>query len=240
MKKLMCLLLLTTLIAGCSSNDSKSKANVEGKVAENQTTNDTKKDDKKNEEEDQKDSEKEDKEESKENTDTDSSNTTSQSSNKKSSDTSSQTSDKKEQSSSSNSSNGNSQSTPSQKPSQPEPTPEPTPTPTPVPDTPTEQRAKADGVMAQINTYRQQNGLTPFIVDSYLVKSASDHAYAMAEARALWHSGAAECITNYDDPFSAWKNSPPHNDMLLNNNRYGAVGIYYVDGYYFSVFQTSP
>lgn len=236
MKKLMCLLLLTTLIAGCSSNDSKSKANVEGKVAENQTTNDTKKDDKKTEEENQKDSEKEDKEASKENTDTDSSNTTSQSSNKKSSDTSSQTSDKKEQSSSSNSSNGNSQSTPSQKPSQPEPTP----TPTPVPDTPTEQRAKADGVMAQINAYRQQNGLTPYIVDSYLVKSASDHAYAMAEARALWHSGAAECITNYDDPFSAWKNSPPHNDMLLNNNRYGAVGIYYVDGYYFSVFQTSP
>lgn len=232
----MCLLLLTTLIAGCSSNDSKSKANVEGKVAENQTTNDTKKDDKKTEEENQKDSEKEDKEASKENTDTDSSNTTSQSSNKKSSDTSSQTSDKKEQSSSSNSSNGNSQSTPSQKPSQPEPTP----TPTPVPDTPTEQRAKADGVMAQINAYRQQNGLTPYIVDSYLVKSASDHAYAMAEARALWHSGAAECITNYDDPFSAWKNSPPHNDMLLNNNRYGAVGIYYVDGYYFSVFQTSP
>lgn len=146
---------------------------------------------------------------------------------------------------SSGSSNGSSNSNTggsTQPPKQETPTPPKVETPPPplIPATPTEQRGKADGVMAQINAYRQQNGLAPFTVDNYLINSSSNHAYEMAEKRALWHSGAAECITNYDDPFSAWKNSPAHNAMLLNNNRYGAVSIYYVDGYYFSVFHTSP
>lgn len=131
------------------------------------------------------------------------------------------------------------------KPSQPNDATKPTKpieTPPPVeeePAPPTNQQAKADQVLAQINAYRQQNGKEPFITSDFLRTRSEEHALAMAEAEALWHSGnAAECITNYDDPFSAWINSPAHNKILLTNNSQAAVGIYYYNGYYYSVFQT--
>ena len=131
------------------------------------------------------------------------------------------------------------------KPSQPSDASKPTTpveTPPPVeekPAPPTNQQAKADQVLAQINAYRQQNGKEPFITSDFLRTRSEEHALAMAEAEALWHSGnAAECITNYDDPFSAWINSPAHNKILLTNNSQAAVGIYYYNGYYYSVFQT--
>lgn len=131
------------------------------------------------------------------------------------------------------------------KPSQPNDATKPTTpveTPPPVeeePAPPTNQQAKADQVFAQINAYRQQNGLAPFTYSSDLKSRCDSHAQAMANAEALWHSGnGAECITNYDDPFSAWINSPPHKEILMCNNTQAAVGIYYYNDYYYSVFQT--
>lgn len=61
----------------------------------------------------------------------------------------------------------------------------------------------------------------------------------MTQKEVLWHSGnAAECITNYNDPFTALVNSPLYNNLLLTNNSQAAVDIYYYIGYYYSVFQT--
>lgn len=230
MKKLLCLLIISTFVVGCSSSSQKEEKKEDTKVAETDKSDKTKEDAK---EPSNKEVEKQSQEEPKSNEDTSSS-------------TKKENGDSKQaRSGSSNANSGSDTGGSSNPPKQETPTPPkeetPTPAPTPpVPVTPTEQRNKADSVMAQINAYRQQNGLAPFIVDNYLINSSTNHAYAMAEKRALWHSGAAECITNYDDPFSAWKNSPAHNDMLLNNNRYGAVSIYFVDGYYYSVFHTSP
>ena len=131
------------------------------------------------------------------------------------------------------------------KPSQPSDASKPTTpveTPPPVeekPAPPTNQQAKADQVLAQINAYRQQNGLAPFTYSNDLKSRCDSHALAMANAEALWHSGnGAECITNYDDPFSAWVNSPAHRDLLLSNGTEAAVGIYFYNDYYYSVFQT--
>lgn len=131
------------------------------------------------------------------------------------------------------------------KPSQPSDTTKPTKpveTPPPVEEEPTppiNQQAKADQVFAQINAYRQQNGLAPFTYSNDLKSRCDSHAQAMANAEALWHSGnGAECITNYDDPFSAWVNSPAHRDLLLSNGTEAAVGIYFYNDYYYSVFQT--
>lgn len=118
-------------------------------------------------------------------------------------------------------------------------TPIETPPPVEEPAPPTNQQAKADQVFAQINAYRQQNGLAPFTYSNDLKSRCDSHAQAMANAEALWHSGdGAECITNYDDPFSAWVNSPAHRDILLSNGTEAAVGIYFYNDYYYSVFQT--
>lgn len=107
------------------------------------------------------------------------------------------------------------------------------------PASPTSQQAKADQVFAQINAYRVQNGKEPFTYSTELRSRCDSHSLAMAQREALWHSGdGAECITNYDDPFSAWVSSPPHQKLLLSNNTEAAVGIYYYNGYYYSVFQT--
>lgn len=109
----------------------------------------------------------------------------------------------------------------------------------PTPEPPVNQQAMADQVLAQINAYRVQNGKEPFTNSSFLKSRCETHALAMAQAEALWHSGnAAECITNYDDPFTAWINSPSHKEILMCNNSQAAVGIYYYNGYYYSVFQT--
>ena len=62
----------------------------------------------------------------------------------------------------------------------------------------------------------------------------------MATQRALWHADNGECITNHPDPFNALVSSPEHNEILLReNNTQGVVSIYYVDGYYYSVFRTA-
>lgn len=137
--------------------------------------------------------------------------------------------------------NGSSQESPAtptppkeEKPTQPVETPPPA-DPTPAP--PTNQQAMAQQVFVKINEYRVQNGKTPFAWAGNLQTRSENHALAMATREALWHSGAVECISNYDDPFSSWVNSSAHNEILLCNNTAAAVGIYYYNGYYYSVFQ---
>lgn len=149
----------------------------------------------------------------------------------------SQTSSKSSSTSGDQSGNTSKPSTPSEP--APTPTPEPSPAPEPTPEAPSNRQAKADQVFAQINVYRQQNGKGPLTYSAVMRSRCESHALAIASRQALWHSGdGAECITNYDDPFSAWVNSPAHNKLLLSNNTEGAVGIYYYNGYYYSVFQT--
>lgn len=110
----------------------------------------------------------------------------------------------------------------------------------PIVEEPVKQEAMAQVIMSQINAYRQQHGLQPLAQSSYHQQKADSHAYAMASQRALWHMDNGECITNSPDPFSAWVSSPEHNKILLRaNNTQGVVSIYYVDGYYYSVFKTS-
>ena len=107
-------------------------------------------------------------------------------------------------------------------------------------ETPVKQTAMENDVMAKINAYRQQNGLQPLQSTSDYQAEADAHALAMAQARALWHGDNGECITNHPDPFNAWINSPEHKTIILTkNNTQGVVSIYYVDGYYYSVFRTS-
>lgn len=109
----------------------------------------------------------------------------------------------------------------------------------PTPEPPVNQQEMADQIFAQINAYRVENGKEPFTYSAELRSRCDSHSLAMAQREALWHSGdGAECITNYEDPFSAWVSSPPHQKLLLSNNTEAAVGIYYYKGYYYSVFQT--
>lgn len=110
----------------------------------------------------------------------------------------------------------------------------------PIVEEPIKQEAMAQTVINQINAYRQQHGLQSLAQSSYHQQKADSHAYAMAKARALWHQDNGECITNSPEPFSAWVSSPKHNEILLReNNTQGVVSIYYVDGYYYSVFKAS-
>lgn len=105
---------------------------------------------------------------------------------------------------------------------------------------PVKQDSMANSVMSQINSYRIQNGLQPLNSSQYYQNKANAHALDMANKKALWHSDNGECITNHHDPFNAWINSPEHREIILTeNNTIGVVSIYYVDGYYYSVFSTA-
>lgn len=105
---------------------------------------------------------------------------------------------------------------------------------------PIKQDSMANSVMSQINSYRIQNGLQPLNSSQFYQDKANAHALDMANKRALWHSDNGECITNHPDPFNAWINSPEHREIILTeNNTIGVVSIYYVDGYYYSVFSTA-
>lgn len=109
-----------------------------------------------------------------------------------------------------------------------------------VVETPVKQETMANEVMKKINNYRIENGLQPLESTKYYQDKADAHALDMATERALWHSDNGECITNYPDPFEAWINSPEHREIILReNNTKGVVSVYYVDGYYYSVFKTA-
>ena len=143
------------------------------------------------------------------------------------------TESKKEASNQSNSNNNNTSNPSKQEQTTPPPVEEKV-------ENPIKQTAMANDVMAKINAYRQQNGLQPLQSTSDYQAEADDHALEMAQARALWHGDNGECITNHPDPFNAWINSPEHKAIILTpNNTQGVVSIYFVDGYYYSVFRTS-
>ncbi|MGX8833711.1 CAP domain-containing protein [Amedibacillus sp. YH-ame6] len=228
MKKLLCLVLLATMIVGCSS-----KEKEEDKVGANSNLITQMLDDVDNNKKDgEKDTPSTTDEEKKDNGANDGGT-------EAKTDETTKPKDNNSNQNSGGSSSGGRNNTSQEKPVTPTPPKEEKPTPpveTPAP--PINQQAKADQVFAQINAYRQQNGKEPFAYSSLLKSQSDAHALAMATREALWHSGgAAECITNYDDPFNAWKNSPAHNEILLCNNTEAAVGIYYYNGYYYSVFQ---
>ena len=239
MKKLFVLMMIGSLLVGCTSandqNDKKSAKPAGSAVA--LKDNDTKSKDNQKEKDD---SEKEEKKQQEEEKQQKQSNAPKESS--KNDGTSSKTEKKDNNQSNSNKNESNQENnTPSQDSNHTGETSKPVtpPVENPEPEPPVIQQAKADQVFAQINAYRTQNGKEPFTYSSELRSRCDSHAFAMAQKEALWHSGdGAECITNYDDPFSAWVSSPPHNKLLLSNNTEAAVGIYYYNGYYYSVFQT--
>ena len=240
MKKLFVLMMIGSLLVGCTSandqNDKKSAEPAGSAVA--LKDNDTKSKDNQKEKDD---SEKEEKKQQEEEKQQKQSNAPKKESSKNDG-TSSKTEKKDNNQSNSNKNESNQENnTPSQDSNHTGETSKPVtpPVENPEPEPPVIQQAKADQVFAQINAYRTQNGKEPFTYSSELRSRCDSHAFAMPQKEALWHSGdGAECITNYDDPFSAWVSSPPHNKLLLSNNTEAAVGIYYYNGYYYSVFQT--
>ncbi len=242
MKRFMALLMVSILLTGCASSDSTDKMN--GKQSKSAIAF---KDDKKNDEKENEKNTKKEKKEKEGKTGTRSSDNQSKSdgtmskakTNTTKSDTGKSSSKKKDpvKPNTNNSTSGADQPSKPSEPSKPADTPPNVEEPTP--DPPANQQAKADQVFAQINAYRVQNGKEPFTYSAELRSRCDSHAFNMAQREALWHSGnGAECITNYDDPFTAWINSPPHKEILMCNNTQAAVGIYYYNGYYYSVFQT--
>lgn len=244
MKKLLAILTIACILTGCGSSDNTEvagkKVGTNVKIEDKDNT--SKKEKEKNDNKKQDTSEKKEQakvSDDKSKTEKETTGTTKKSDSQKSqSTTGKENNDKKQEKPDS----GTTTETKPTKPSSPSKPSKPAETPPPVepePAPPTNQQAKADQVFAQINAYRVQNGKEPFVQSDFLKSRCDSHALAMANAEALWHSGTgAECITNYDDPFSAWVNSPPHNKMLLSNNSQAAVGIYHYNGYYYSVFQT--
>lgn len=231
MKKLLIMVMAAILLVGCSS--SKSSEGIGGKVASSKMT---EKDEKKDKEKDSKKSDSDKKEKTKTEPSGEDITMDKATSDSKSENSSTAKKSTSQNTGSSGTSNKNETPTESNKPTPPPVTPPPVQEPTPA--APTNQSAMADQVFAQINAYRQQNGKEPFQLSNALKMTSEAHALNMASIEGLWHSGdAVECITNADDPFRAWVNSPPHNEILLCNNTEAAVGIYYYNGYYYSVFQ---
>ncbi|MFQ6861955.1 MAG: CAP domain-containing protein [Beduini sp.] len=230
-KMIIALTALILVMSGCSQKKEDVTAKQAGsKIAEiedKKSKDSDKKDDTKKEDDSKKDTEGDVKET------TSSSKTTGKNETAKSSQTTKDVSTSKPKKETSNQSNATS-TTPSAPPKKEEPTP-------PVEEkTPVKQTAMANDVMAKINAYRQQNGLQPLQSTSDYQEEADAHALEMAQARALWHGDNGECITNHPDPFNAWINSPEHKAIILTpNNTQGVVSIYFVDGYYYSVFRTS-
>lgn len=254
MRKLLALLIIGIVLTGCTTSSNEDHQ-VSGKMGGTAVAlkNDEKHQDKKEDADTEK-KEENDADEKEKVSDTKVENKRSESSSAKSD---SSISTNKTETQTSNSSTGNSSSKKEEQakpntdstasgtnqPSEPSEPSKPVETPPvveePTPEPPVNQQAMADQVLAQINTYRVQNGLEPFAYSDDLRSRCDSHALAMAQREALWHSGVgAECITNYDDPFTAWINSPPHKEILMCNNTQAAVGIYYYNGYYYSVFQT--
>lgn len=247
MRKLLVLLMIGSLLVGCAtSNNTKDEDEIKS-----DSTIALKDDDKGDKEDQEKENSTEEKEKQKEEDiakaddaksleSKSTSNTSNSKSETKTQEASSSNSSSTKHEEQSNSSNNTSDSSQGSKPSeQAKPVETPPVVEEPTPEPPVNQQTKADQVFAQINEYRVQNGKEPFTYSTELRSRCNSHALAMAQREALWHSGdGAECVTNYDDPFSAWVNSPFHQKLLLSNNTEAAVGIYYYNGYYYSVFQT--
>ena len=120
--------------------------------------------------------------------------------------------------------------------------------------------AELDAAAAQsmISGYRQNNGLTPLVLDAQLMGLAQEQARAMAAKDKLDHnvgrpftermkaSGfdakvAAENISagyhTIAEAFSGWRDSPPHRaNMLLRGATHMGIAAVYVPGSKYKVF----
>lgn len=86
-------------------------------------------------------------------------------------------------------------------------------------------------LLAQINQYRQENGLNTLRFESGLIQLAKKHSFEMFQQKMLSHrnfqdrferSGSRLCVENvgwnYTNPlkqFEGWRKSPEHNKNLL-------------------------
>lgn len=83
-----------------------------------------------------------------------------------------------------------------------------------------------------INQHRVNNGVAPAEVSVSLMDSAQNWSNTMAQRNKLYHSGqnVAENILRSDRPrdarhlFENWKNSPGHNNQMLNP-QYKTIGV---------------
>ena len=144
----------------------------------------------------------------------------------------------------------------------PEPTPVPTPTPDPTPDpTPTPETGRYEKELAidtfnAINDYRVAAGVEPLVWDETIYAGAEIRAKELktlfdhkrpdgSDALTVfdgidseyWPNGEI-CTITYDGVSAArnWYNSLPHRHAMQDTaDYYGAVGIYYEDGKYYSV-----
>lgn len=134
------------------------------------------------------------------------------------------------------------------------PSDNPNPSPTNTPDSPP--TVVPDGPMTElfdlINGYRQDNGLPKLTFDSLLNSAAAGHSKWMESTGNFSHTGengsspwdrCSAAGTNCSDEIlfqgssgpsgalDSWKNSPPHNAVMLGNN-FSAMGIGIAGNYY--------
>ena len=128
----------------------------------------------------------------------------------------------------------------------PSPTNTPNPPPTVVPDGPMTE------LFDLINGYRQDNGLSKLTFDSLLNSAATSHSKWMESTGNFSHTGengsspwdhCSAAGTSCSDEIlfqgssgpsgalDSWKNSPPHNAIMLGNN-FSAMGIGIAGDYY--------
>ena len=120
--------------------------------------------------------------------------------------------------------------------------------------------AEFDAAAAQsmISGYRQNNGLTPLVLDAQLMRLAQEQARTMATLDKLDHNAgrpftermkasgfdakvAAENISagyhTIAEAFSGWRDSPPHRaNMLLRGATHMGIAAVYVPGSKYRVF----
>ena len=138
----------------------------------------------------------------------------------------------------------------------PTPTPDPTPVPTPTPETGRYEKELAIDTFNAINDYRVAAGVEPLVWDETIYAGAEIRAKELktlfdhkrpdgSDALTVfdgidseyWPNGEI-CTITYDGVSAArnWYNSLPHRHAMQDTaDYYGAVGIYYEDGKYYSV-----
>lgn len=146
-------------------------------------------------------------------------------------------------------------------PDNPDPPPadNPDPSPTDTPDSPP--TVVPDVPMTElfdlINSYRQDNGLSKLTFDSLLNSVATSHSKWMESTGNYSHTGkngstpwdrcnttGTSCFSEIifqgssgpSGAFDSWKNSPPHNAIMLGNN-FSAMGIGIAGNYYTADFR---
>ena len=100
--------------------------------------------------------------------------------------------------------------------------------------------AYAKSYLEQVNVFRQQYGLTPFVLDEGLQKTASEHCLWMLNYNNLNHSSLPGCSAENiaqgqataSDAMYTWMNSSGHRANILNPSltRIGFMGYGMPDG----------